>query len=568
MNSIFAIAALGQKKAQQWFFKRAFTVLLVLGIALIAQVATAGITLTSPAANSTVVNGVTFTANVTSDIVKVDIFAGTFALGTLNSTNDFSLRYTFTTLGARGLEARGFNSANVLVLTVPLNITVVDMLVVTPQTNAEFLNGTPVVVAASDRVTQVVLKAETFEIGRTTTRDGVGRFIINPAVVGTIGARTFNFDALLLTNASVATSAVPVTVTNVALVTPAEGASYNSGATFTMQAKAVSTATRVEYFADTVWLGSYTDRSTMFSRATSLNTAGNRVMRATSYNAGGTVLGTDTSNITIVAATPTCVLPQVLQNGVCVTPTATCQFSAWTSYKGVAMRKHSSGAYIYKTSNKQIDADGAPNAYHPSDVGKPCSTTGGLLGLDCPANAGWPNASFWRDVLVVDPSNSNRPYTQPSGTYAGFFVSQTSLVDSSKAETNPARYVSSTTVPYIVFPGNFSALTGTGKRGDLGYAINLGNQTKKTHFVVAETGPANANLGEMSIQLATLLGGTNPSPINGSGAPSGTVLYVSFPFSSNTYAWPQTAAQMQANTNALLQTVGGEAGILACQNSF
>ena len=489
-------------------------------------------------------------------------------MGTLNSTNNFSLRYTFSTLGARSLEARGFNSANTLVTTVPLSITVVDMLVVTPQSNAEFLNGTPIVVAASDGVTQVVLKAETFEIGRTTTRDGIGRFIINPTVVGTIGARTFNFDALLPTNASVATKAVPVTVTNVTLVTPAEGASYNAGVTFTMQAKAVSTAARVEYFADTLLLGSYTDASIMFGRATSLNTGGSRVMKATFYNASGAALGNDTSTITIVATAPTCVLPQVLQNGVCVTPTASCQFDALSTYNGLNLRKHSNGAYIYKPSNKQIDADGAPNAYHPADVGKTCSTSGGLLGLDCSTNAGWPNGSFWRDVLVVDPANSNRPYTQPSGTHAGFYVSQTSLVDSSKAMTDPTRYVSSTTVPYIVLPGNFSDKTGTGKRGDLGFAINLSDNTKKTRFVLAETGPAAANPDEMSIKLATLLGGTNPSPINGSGAPSGTVLYVSFPFSSNTYTWPQTAAQMQANTNALMQSVGGEAGILACQNSL
>jgi Fungal chitosanase of glycosyl hydrolase group 75 len=566
MVSIFSVI-----KGQQRFAHVVHTILLTVTLllaGLLAQTANAGVTLTSPDANSTVVNGVTFSANVTSDIVKVDIYAGTFALGTLNSANNFSLRYTFSTLGQRSLEARGYNSANTLVSTVPLTITIVDMIVVTPQSSAEFLNGTPVVVAASDRVTQVVLKAETFEIGRSSTRDGVGRFIINPAIMGTIGARTFNFDALLSTNASVATKAVPVTVTNVTLVSPAENASFNSGATFTMQAKAVATATRVEYFADAVLLGSYTDAATMFSRATSLNTAGTRVMKATSYNSSNVALGSDTSTITIVAPTPTCTPPQVLQNNVCVTPTTSCQFGAWTSYNGVSMRKHSSGAYIYKTSNKQIDADGAPNAYHPSDVGKTCSTSGGLLGLDCPANAGWPNGSFWRDVLVVDPANSNRPYTQPSGPYAGFFISQTSLVDPAKAVTDPTRYVSSIAFPYIVFPGNFNALSGTGKRGDLGFAINLSNTAKKTHFVVAETGPAAANLGEMSINLATLLGGTNPSPINGSGAPSGTVLYVTFPFSSNTYAWPMTNAQMQANTNTLLQSVGGEAGILACQNSL
>jgi Fungal chitosanase of glycosyl hydrolase group 75 len=140
----------------------------------------------------------------------------------------------------------------------------------------------------------------------------------------------------------------------------------------------------------------------------------------------------------------------------------------------------------------------------------------------------------------------------------------TSLSDSAKVSTDPSKYVSSTSFPYIVFPGNFNAKSGTGKIGDLGFAINLANN-KKSHFVVAETGPAAADLGEMSIAFATAMGGVNPNPINGAGAPSGTILYVSFPFSSNTYVWPMTNTQMQINANTLLQNVGGEAGILACQ---
>jgi hypothetical protein len=171
-------------------------------------------------------------------------------------------------------------------------------------------------------------------------------------------------------------------------------------------------------------------------------------------------------------------------------------------------------------------------------------------------------------VLVVDPNNSSRPYVQPSGPFAGFFVSQTSLVDGAKAVTDTSRYVSSTAFPYIVFPGAFAQLTGTGKRGDLGYAINLNDQSKKTHFVVAETGPTNANLGEMSIELAKRMGGVNPNPINGAGAPSGTILYVSFPFSGNTYKWPRTNTQMATDLQTLLASVGGEAGILACASSL
>jgi hypothetical protein len=524
-----------------------FRALLIGTFLAIANLAAAGVTLTSPSvANGEYVNGVTFSANVTSDIAKVELSANGFAFGTLNAANDWSLRYTFSNLGTRDISAKGFNSAGTLLSTAAISINVVDVIVLTPQKNSEFLNGASVTVAASDRISQVVLRAETFEIGRSSTRDGAGRFVVNPVIIGTIGARTFNVDAILANGTVAAASAAPVNVINITLLSPAEGASFNSNEVFAIQAKTVSTTTRVEYFADNVSLGSITDASTMFKRDTTLVNAGSRVIKAVAYNASGTKLGEDTSAITIAATTPTC------------------QFGAWSTYNGISLRRHSNGAYIYKTSHKQIDADGAPNAYHPVDVGKTCSVTGGLLGLDCPANAGYPNGSFWRDVLVVDPNNNAKPYVQPSGAFVGFFVSMTSLSDRNKAATDPTKYVSSTTFPYIVFPGNFNAKSGTGKVGDLGFAINLSNN-KKSHFVVAETGPAAADLGEMSIAFATAMGGVNPNPINGAGAPSGTILYVSFPFSSNTYAWPMTNAQMQTNVNTLLQSVGGEAGILACQ---
>ncbi len=528
-----------------------------------ASFASAGVTLTAPSvAGGEYINGVTFSTNVTSDITKVELSANGFLFGTLNAANNWTVRYTFSNLGTRDIAAKGFNSSGTLLSTATISINVVDMIVRTPKANSEYLNGSTITVDASDRITQVTLKAETFEIGRTSTRDGAGRFVMNPAIVSTVGSRTFNFDALLSTGASAATKAVAVTVINVTLLSPAQGATFNSDEVFAAQAKAVSTTARVEYFADSISLGSITDAATLFKRDTSLTNGGNRVIKAVVYNSSGTRLGEDSSTITV-----RCPALQVLQNGVCVAPSATCQFGAWTTYNGLNLRRHTSGAYIYKTSHKQIDADGAPNAYHPADVGKTCSASGGLKGLDCPANAGYPNGSFWRDVLAVDPNNNAKPYVQPSGLFAGFFVSMTSLVDSSKAATDPARYVSSTTIPYIVFPGNFNAKSGTGKRGDLGYAINLSN-SKKSHFVVAETGPAAADLGEMSISLATVMGGVNPNPINGAGAPSGTILYVSFPFSGNTYSWPMTNAQMQTNTNILLQSVGGEAGILACQNAL
>jgi hypothetical protein len=449
-------------------FKSVFHFLAIRIIALFCVItssaAIAGTTLVSPSvANGSYVNGVLFTVTTTSDVARVELSANGFAFGTLNATNNWQLRYTFTNIGSRDIAAKSYSASNGLLSTNAITINVVDVLMRSPTAGGNYVNGAPVRIGASAVVNYVVLKAETFEIGRGGARDSMGDFVIPPALMNTIGSRTLNVEAFNGDSVRIATQAVPVTVTN--------------------------------------------------------------------------------------------------------TAQATCQFSAWTSYNGVSLRRHSSGAYIYKTANKNIDADGAPNAYHPADVGKTCSSTGGLLGLDCPANAGYPNGGFWRDVLVVDPTNSNKPYVQPSGTYAGFFISKTSLQDTNKAVTDIARYVNSTTIPYVVFPGNFYSLSGTGRMGDIGYVINLSNN-KKTHYVAADVGPASAPLGEMSIAMQVALGGINPNPINGAGAPSGTVLYVGFPNSTATYAWPMTNAQMSTNIQQLLSNVGGEAGILACQSAL
>jgi hypothetical protein len=57
-------------------------------------------------------------------------------------------------------------------------------------------------------------------------------------------------------------------------------------------------------------------------------------------------------------------------------------------------------AYMYETSHAAADADGAPNAYHPADLNKNCRRDP-RVGLDCLANAGYPRASWWKEVLVV-----------------------------------------------------------------------------------------------------------------------------------------------------------------------
>lgn len=216
-------------------------------------------------------------------------------------------------------------------------------------------------------------------------------------------------------------------------------------------------------------------------------------------------------------------------------------FTHWTSYEGDDLYRHSSGAYSYITSHMALDADGSPRAYHPD----------GHSGLDALANAGYPNKG-WRSVLAVDPADPSRPYVQPSG----FFVSKTSLRDKTSAETDPATYVDAETIPYLVFPGNFYAMTGTGAYGDLAMARNL-RTGAETYAVVADGGPSKAPLGEVSLALATALGGNNPNPRNGAGMPQGPFQYLVFPRSRPDPAWPQTAADMERTARSLLAGVGG-----------
>src|SRR5438552_15194543 len=167
----------------------------------------------------------------------------------------------------------------------------------------------------------------------------------------------------------------------------------------------------------------------------------------------------------------------------------------WLTYEGTEVFRIDQSAYTYKTSFVALDADGSPRAYNPSNTG-----------LDANANAGFPNKG-WRSVLVVDPNDHSRPFVQPAGPTQGFFVSKTSLIDPNPhvPATNPAKYVDAETFPYIVFPGGFFAIHGTGNWGDIVMARSLvGGQ--ESAALVADGGPTKAPLGEISLALATALG--------------------------------------------------------------
>lgn len=230
-----------------------------------------------------------------------------------------------------------------------------------------------------------------------------------------------------------------------------------------------------------------------------------------------------------------------------------CEATHWTDYKGVKLWQFpNSNAYFYVTSRMAIDADGAPTAYNEQNTG-----------IDALANAGYPNGSHWRDIIVPSPTNNNKAYVQPSGDYKGYFVSKTTLEDPTLPATDYRRYVDSRNFPYMVFPGKFHQMVGTGTYGDIGAAYNLSNN-KQTPLIVADAGGLNHELGEVSIKLAENLGGQNVNPRNGHGMPQGRFVYVVFPKSKFTPRWRVSNEQIQTKSNELLAAIGGWQRILQC----
>ena len=221
-------------------------------------------------------------------------------------------------------------------------------------------------------------------------------------------------------------------------------------------------------------------------------------------------------------------------------------FAPWTEYRGVAIARHSSGAYTYTTDHIALDADGSPFAYHPDNIGR-----------DDLCFASWPSGDEdWRSILVADPLDPNRPYMQPDGPAKGYFLSMTTLRCSLLSPLDPSAYLDSEMIPYLVFPADFLLIDGVGGFGDLAIARNLSNGSF-SWAIVADQGPASHPLGEISLRLAENLGGVNVNPRNGEGLPPGPIQYIVFPSSLLDPPWPQEAETLEIAALRLFASIGG-----------
>jgi hypothetical protein len=183
-----------------------------------------------------------------------------------------------------------------------------------------------------------------------------------------------------------------------------------------------------------------------------------------------------------------------------------------------------------------VDADGDPAAYNPHGGGD-----------DALGNAG--HDGDWYGVVC---DHNGKPIVQgPHDPYPGDYISQTALIDRSKAVTDPRRYVDSRTVPYVSIPSEL--LASKGGPLHLGDVCMVSYGDRQCAAVVGDVGP-HGRYGEGSIALAKELD-INPSPRHG-GCDSGVTFTI---FIGSSKGWPRTVEEFSEQATELFGQWGAAA---------
>lgn len=168
-------------------------------------------------------------------------------------------------------------------------------------------------------------------------------------------------------------------------------------------------------------------------------------------------------------------------------------------------------------SQMQVNTDGAPDSYHPDDLGITHICNGISVGSACTWKAqclpeyrqaraqgfkGPQKICFFamaadeHGVPLIQGENDPRP---------GYFVSTTALKQPGRDVRTPQAQLDSNAVPFAVIPGRWNKTRQPGPRlGDFGVAWRRSSD-KLAYFVVGDIGPNN-KLGEGSVALHQALG--------------------------------------------------------------
>jgi hypothetical protein len=224
-------------------------------------------------------------------------------------------------------------------------------------------------------------------------------------------------------------------------------------------------------------------------------------------------------------------------------PESLCPRELLLAVNGVPIWSLRGEAPFFYKSRMRVDADGAPNAYHPEDKG-----------LDLLQHAGSPGN--WQGLVTDD---RGRPLIQgPFDPYPGYYLSQTSLFNKNRKRTDPACYVDARTIPYIVLPGEPGLTAKSPVRlGDFAVVVNVRNR-RIAGAIFADRGP-RGKIGEGSIALAELL--QIPSSPR-TGGLDGDIIYVVFPGSGN--GRPHSPREIARKGEQAFKAWGGLPRLAAC----
>ena len=241
-------------------------------------------------------------------------------------------------------------------------------------------------------------------------------------------------------------------------------------------------------------------------------------------------------------------------------------------------RDHQTNALVF-SSQMQVNTDGAPDSYHPDDIGITHICNGVSVGGSCTwkancltdfnrAKAEGFNGPTKICFFAMATQQTGKPILQgPNDPKPGYFVSTTALQQSGVDKKTPQAQLDSNQIPFIVIPGNWQQSAAPGvKLGD--FALVLRKSTRQISFaIVGDLGPKK-KLGEGSVALHMALG-NDPFRMRfgkrraWQGIGPRDVLYVIFP-NSRTEGQQITTDLINSQGTRLLEEFGGKDRLLAC----
>jgi hypothetical protein len=234
-------------------------------------------------------------------------------------------------------------------------------------------------------------------------------------------------------------------------------------------------------------------------------------------------------------------------------------------------------------SQMQVDTDGAPDAYHPDNIGTthicnalsvaPAGQSCGksIWKADCLADYSKARSQHFdgdpRICFFAVVTNHGKPLVQSGeDPKPGYFISTTALKNPGWNVNSARAQLDSNQVLYIVLPGKSAHIFGGSGLGDLA-AVYRRSKDRIEFAVVGDIGPRN-KLGEGSIALHESLGNDPFTSNNGRrratrGIPGQDVVYLLFP-GSRTLTTDFSPETIRSAGRKLLDSFGGDAKLKAC----